>query len=482
MNNKTSIIFARTKILATLGPAASKADTIKEMIRAGIDGVRLNFSHGNREFYKDLFSEINIACAEEKKPLAVLADLQGPKIRVGDLLQPEIQLNTGDNIEITAEEIKGNQKIISCSYKPLAEDADIGDPVLIDDGIIRLRIVEKKKKSVICLIENGGVLKPKKGMNLPGMKLSTPSVTEKDYSDLEFMKSFRIDYIALSFVRSANDIKELRSWLQKKKFNKPIIAKIEKREAVDSFDSILDEADAIMIARGDLGVELPPHEVPVIQKEIIKKCNSVGKTVITATQMLESMINNPIPTRAESSDVANAVWDGTDVVMLSGETSIGKHPVRTVRTMNDIIVNAEQHANSEGKVIFKVPENVEENLFDSVGNAISIISRQINATVIAAFTSKGRTAKNLAKFRPKSLIAAFSDNPETINNLSLHWGVIPLYCEQLDKESQNNRTIDNAKKILLEKGFVKEGDVVIFTAGEPYSHKSRSNWLRFEVV
>lgn len=475
-------MIAKTKILVTLGPGTSTADNIKKMIEAGIDGVRLNFSHGNKEFFKNLFNEINAACLEEKKPLAILIDLQGPKIRVGELIEPEIQLNTGDKIEITVEGIKGSQKIISCSYKQLAEDAQIDDPILIDDGVIRLKIIEKKDKSVVCLIENGGILKPKKGMNLPGMELSTPSITQKDYSDLEFAQSFRFDYIALSFVRSADDIKELRTWLNKKNLDKPIIAKIEKREAVERFDSILEEADGIMIARGDLGVELPPHEVPVIQKEIIKKCNSVGKLVITATQMLESMIQNLIPTRAEASDVANAVWDGTDVVMLSGETSIGKHPVNTVKTMNDIIANAEKHALSEGKVIFKIPEKVEDNLFDSVGNAISIISRQINASVIAALTTKGRTAMNLAKFRPKSLIAAFSNNPDTINSLSLRWGVIPLYCDEIDKESQNNKTIDKAKKILLKKNLVNEGDAVIFTAGEPYSHRSRSNWMKFEVI
>lgn len=475
-------MIAKTKILVTLGPGTSTADIIKKMIEAGIDGVRLNFSHGSKEFYTKLFNEINTACSEEKKPLAILIDLQGPKIRVGELIEPEIQLNTGDKIEITVEDIKGSRKIISCSYKQLAQDAQIDDPILIDDGIIRLKIIEKKDKSVVCLIENGGILKPKKGMNLPGMKLSTPSITQKDYADLEFAQAFRFDYIALSFVRSADDIKELRTWLNKKNLDKPIIAKIEKKEAVERFDSILEEADGIMIARGDLGVELPPHEVPVIQKEIIKRCNSVGKLVITATQMLESMIQNPIPTRAEASDVANAVWDGTDVVMLSGETSIGKHPVNTVKTMNDIIANAEKHAVSEGKVIFKIPEKVEDNLFDSVGNAISIISRQINASVIAALTAKGRTAKNLAKFRPKALIAAFSNNPDTINSLSLQWGVIPLYCDEIDKDSQNNKTIDRAKKILLQKNLVNEGDAVIFTAGEPYSHKSRSNWMKFEVI
>ena len=310
------------------------------------------------------------------------------------------------------------------------------------------------------------------------MKLSTPSVTEKDFKDLEYCIKHRIDYIALSFVRKASDITHLKEWLKRKNFEKPVIAKIEKKEAVDNFDEILKIADGIMVARGDLGVELPPQEVPVIQKEIIKKCNASGTLVITATQMLESMIHNPIPTRAEASDVANAVWDGTDVVMLSGETSIGKYPIKTVQIMNDIIRNSELHSPVHA-INFEIPINIEENLFDSMGKAIVEVSRQVNAAAIVAFTFKGRTARNLAKFRPKAKIIALSNSFDTMNNLCLRWGVTSIFCDEIDKE---HIVIDKAKKLILEEEHVKEGDVIIFAAGAPYSEKSRVNWIRFEVI
>ena len=478
MKSNLNEIFAKTKILCTLGPATDSTEMIRKLIQAGADGVRLNFSHGSYEFFEKLLDSIDETCSEEKTPLAVLADLQGPKIRIGELSQPEIELETGNNIEITTENVKGTQQLISTSYPSLANDASVGDPVLIDDGLIRLRIIKKKDKSVICNIENGGTLRPKKGMNLPGMKLSTPSITEKDFNDLEFILNHRVDYIALSFVRRAEDITILKAWLKERNSEIPVIAKIEKREAVDSFDDILEAADGIMVARGDLGVELPASEVPVIQKEIIKKCNSVGKLVITATQMLESMIHNPVPTRAEASDVANAVWDGTDVVMLSGETSVGKYPVRAVNFMNDILRNAEKHLFSH-LVKFKIPEKVEENLFDSVGKAVVSMSRQINASAITAFTYKGRTAGNLSKFRPEAKIIAISNDFDTMNKLCLRWGIIPVHMDEIDKE---HIAVDKAKKLIVSEGYVKEGDVVIFTAGAPYSEKSRANWLRFEII
>ena len=476
---RLSKVFTKTKILCTLGPSTYTSEDIKKLILAGMDGVRLNFSHGDYDFYKKIFNNINEACIEEKTPLAVLVDLQGPKIRIGELVQPEIEINSGVKIEITTENIKGDSKRISTSYKNLPSDAQIGDQVLINDGLIRLRILEKKNNSVTCFIENGGMLKPRKGMNLPGMKLSTPSITEKDYQDLEFVLQHRVDYIALSFVRSASDITILREWLKNKNCYKPIIAKVEKKEALDDFDKILDAADGIMIARGDLGVEVPPQDVPVIQKDIIKKCNSVGKLVITATQMLESMIENPIPTRAEASDVANAVWDGTDVIMLSGETAVGKYPLNAVKIMNDIAKSAEDHLHLLPEESFKIPEATEENLFDAVGRAVTSMSRQVNAAVIIAFTINGRTAKNLSKFRPKAKIIAFSNNFDTMNNLCLRWGVTSAFMEEIDKE---HISIDKAKKIILEYGHVKQGDIVIFTAGAPYSDKSRVNWIRFEVI
>jgi pyruvate kinase len=478
MKSNLNEIFAKTKILCTLGPASDSTNVLRKLVLAGADGVRLNFSHGNYNFFEKLLNNINETCTKENVPLAVLVDLQGPKIRVGELTEQEIELQTGNNVEITIKDVKGKADLISTSYSTLVNDAGIGDPVLIDDGLIRLRITGKTENSVICKIENGGILKSRKGINLPGMKLSAPSVTEKDYKDLEFALKHRIDYIALSFVRSPQDITTLKDWLKERNSEVPVIAKIEKREAVESFDSILEVADGIMVARGDLGVELPASEVPVIQKEIIRKCNAVGKLVITATQMLDSMIHNPVPTRAEASDVANAVWDGTDVVMLSGETAVGKFPVRTVSIMNDIIRNAEKHLFNH-IVEFKVPEKFEENLFDSMGKGIVSISKQIKASVIVAFTFKGRTAGNLSKFRPEAKIIAVSNSFDTMNKLCLRWGVIPLHMDEIDKE---HIAIDKTKKIIIEEGYVKEGEVVIFAAGAPYSEKSRANWLRFEII
>lgn len=471
--------LAKTKILATLGPATQNVEAIRKLILAGIDGVRLNLSHGSYEIFEEVFNSIHTACLEENSPLAVLVDLQGPKIRIGELEQSSINLITGNSIEITIEDIKGNEKIISTSYKQLVNDAVIGDPILINDGLIRLKVIQKKSNSLICEIVNGGVLTPKKGMNLPGMNLSTPSITKKDFNDLEFVLKHRVDYIALSFVRSADDVFELKNWLAAKGKTLPVIAKIEKKEAVDNLLEIINAADGVMVARGDLGVELPPQEVPVLQKSIIKQCNALGKLVITATQMLESMINSPIPTRAEASDVANAVWDGTDVVMLSAETSVGQFPFRTVQMMNDIIIKAEQHYEDRIKNHFIKPDTLQENLFDSVGKAIVEISKQINAQAIVVFTFEGRTARIISKYRPDSKIIAISNRFETMNNLCLRWGVTSIYREKIDKE---HIAIDDAKELIINAGLAAKGDLVIFTAGAPYSEKSRANWLRFEVI
>jgi pyruvate kinase len=470
---------AKTKILATLGPATKEVNAIRRLINVGIDGVRLNLSHGTYDFFEEIFNSIHTACLEENSPLAVLVDLQGPKIRIGELEWPSIDLVTGELIEITIEDIKGNEKIISTSYKQLADDAKIGDAILINDGLIRLKVILKKNKSLVCEIVNGGILTPKKGMNLPGMNLSTPSITEKDFKDLEFVLKHRVDYIALSFVRSAKDVVELKKWLTEKGKNIPVIAKIEKKEAVDNLFEIILAADGIMVARGDLGVELPPQDVPVLQKSIIRQCNALGKLVITATQMLESMINSPVPTRAEASDVANAVWDGTDVVMLSAETSVGKFPFQTVQIMNDIVKNAELHHEDRAANYFIKPDSLQENLFDSVGKAIVEISKQISAQAIVVFTFEGRTARIISKYKPDSRIIAISNSFGTMNNLCLRRGVTSVYRETIDKE---HLAIDDAKELILKSGLAKKGDLIIFTAGAPYSEKSRANWLRFEVI
>ena len=479
MTNKATEAFAKTKILCTLGPATSSAEAIKRMLSAGMDGVRLNFSHGDYSFFGSLFEEIHKAEVETSNSIAVLIDLQGPKIRIGELMEPSFEIKTGENIEITTDDLIGTKSLISTSYKPLVRDCQIGEIILIDDGLLRLRIIEKKERSVICEVINGGILKPKKGMNMPGMNLSTPSVTEKDFRDLEFALQRRVDFIALSFVRNPDDVLLLKNWLAERNYDKPVIAKIEKPEAVEAFDEILKAADGIMVARGDLGVEMFPCEVPVIQKNIINKCNAVGKLVITATQMLESMINNPIPTRAEASDVANAVWDGTDVVMLSGETSVGKYPIDTVFTMNSIVKFAESNQKFAHNIEYHVPDNLEENLFDSVSRGIVLMSEQIKASAIVVFTHQGRAPKVLSKYKPKAKIIAVSDNDLVVNNLKLKWGVDSVFAHNIHK---NDVAIEEAKRIILSMGLVHPGEVVIFTTGAPISEKSRSNWIRFEVM
>lgn len=465
-----------TKILATLGPAADTKEKIIELIQAGIDGVRLNFSHGGHEYYDQVFKNVNDACVATSEPIAILVDLQGPKIRVGELLLPEYELKENDHLEITMHEIVGTKEKFSCSYEGLARDAKIGDHIYIDDGLIKLLIIAIDHDSIFCVVLEGGTLKPRKGMNLPGMELSLPSLSEKDFEDLDFALSHRVDFIALSFVRKASDIYQLRNYLTEKGFEKNIIAKIEKPEAVRNFDEILEAADGIMIARGDLGVELPPQEVPVIQKSIIRKCNKAGKMVITATQMLESMIHNAVPTRAETSDVANAVWDGSDVVMLSGETSVGEYAVETVDMMQKILIETEANMDLVKYERKETPKTSEDNVFDSVGKALADMAVQLNAEAVVSFTRRGRMARAMSRFRPNTKIIAMSDSFEVMNVLRLIWGIIPVYFEDMPDEQV---AIKAAKKILLDKKIVKEGDTVIFTSGAPVDEKGKDIWIRF---
>ncbi len=474
-----TIKFAKTKILATIGPATDSNEKLEALIDAGCNAFRLNFSHGNLDYFEKVFNSINELCISKSLPIPILIDLQGPKIRIGELEKPEIEIFDGKKIEITTEEITGTEQKISTSYSHLPVDAEVGDKILIDDGLINLKVISKTKTSVICEVINGGILRPKKGMNLPGMKLSSPSVTELDLTNLEFALKHRVDFIALSFVRKASDIYDLRKWLQERGFDKPIIAKIEKPEAVTNFETILNAADGIMVARGDLGVELKPYDVPIIQKRIIKRCNELGKLVITATQMLESMVSNPVPTRAEASDVANAVWDGTDVVMLSAETSVGKFPVQAVKLMREIILNAELAYEFDREINFTQPEFIEENLFDSMNKGICSIAKQIKATAIVAFTAKGNTPNSLSKFRPQAMIIAVSDSFDTMNKLSLKWGVLSLYCKDI---SNRNTAAEIVRKQVLDERIVAPGDLIIFTEGGLKIKNVRENWIRFEVI
>lgn len=469
----------KTKILATIGPSTDTEENLSQLIDSGVSAIRLNFSHGDKDYFHNLFNSINNVCVKKKLSIPIIQDLQGPKIRIGKLEESEIEILSGNLIEITTEDIIGNQNIISTSYKPLPKDAKPHDIILIDDGLIKLEVLETKINSVICKILIGGTLKPKKGMNLPGMNLSAPSLTDKDKEDLLFALKYRVDFVALSFVRHQNDIIYLRKWLNEKGYNKPIIAKIEKPEAVDNFEDILNVSDGIMVARGDLGVELAPQLVPVIQKNIIRRCNAVGKLVITATQMFESMIHNPIPTRAEASDVANAVLDGTDVVMLSGETAVGKYPFKTIKIMSDILLSIESQSQFQSKINYEVPINQVDNIFDATAKGFVNIANQINANSIVVFTHLGRKARTLAKYRPNAPIYAFSNSFETLNILNLYKGIKPLYSEKIDIEDVS---IDIAKKILIENDLCKKGDVILFTAGAPITDKTRRSWVQIQII
>jgi pyruvate kinase len=474
-----AIIRTKTKILATLGPATDSEDMILELVDAGVNGFRLNFSHGDKEYFNNLFEIINNVCEMRKMPIPIIQDLQGPKIRIGKLKKDKVKIKSGDNIEITIDEIEGDESIISASYKPLVNDAQIGETILIDDGLIKLVVIEKKERSLICKIIDGGKLKPKKGMNLPGMKLSTPALTERDKTNLEFALQYRIDFIALSFVRSANDIVELRNWLEERGHHKQIIAKIEKPEAVENFEEILKVADVIMVARGDLGVEIEPQLVPTIQKRIIRRCNEVGKLVITATQMLESMITNPIPTRAEASDVANAVLDGTDVVMLSGETAAGDYPIKAVQMMREILLSIQSQRVFLPDVNWEKPTDEIENIFDATAKGFAQISDQVKADAMVVFTHHGRQAKRLSKYNPKTDIYAFSDDFDVLNSMNLHKAVTPLYLKDINDENYYMR---RSVEILKEKGFVADGDLLIFAAGAPLAEVERKSWVRFKVI
>ncbi|MBK7978652.1 MAG: pyruvate kinase [Ignavibacteriae bacterium] len=471
--------IVKTKILATIGPSSDSEENLLSLVDEGVNAFRLNFSHGDKEYFTKLFKRIYNVCEKKKLPITIVQDLQGPKIRVGKLEKDFITLIGGGIIEITTEEIMGNEKIISTSYKSLVIDAKIGESILIDDGLIRLEVIELKEKSLICKIIVGGILKPKKGMNFPGMTLSEPSVTERDKENMEFAFKERVDYVALSFVRHQNDIIELKKWMKDKGYDKPIIAKIEKPEAVDNFEEILKVADGIMIARGDLGVELAPQLVPIIQKNIIQRCNSVGKLVITATQMLESMMNNPIPTRAEASDVANAVLDGTEVVMLSGETAAGKYPLTTIKTMKSILSCTEPQIQFQTKVKYEIPSNQVDNIFDATGKSFAEIANQVNVAAIVVFTHFGRKARTMAKFRPMAPIFAFSDSFETLNILNLYRGITPFYLEDLyDKE----KYLEAAKNHLKKNNYCKEGDLILFTAGAPITDNTRTNWIQISYA
>ena len=474
------MITRRTKIVATLGPATSTYEQIKGIISAGVNVCRLNFSHGKHEVVKDLISIIRRIDEELGTNTSLLGDLQGPKIRVGEMENNGVLLVDGEEIIMTSTKCVGTAKKVYISYLEMPKDVKPGELVLMDDGKLMLEVVETNFKDEVKLkIVHGGILSSNKGVNLPNTKISQPCLTEKDLKDLDFALSEGIDWIGLSFVRSARDIIELKHIISSQNKHARVVAKIEKPEAVAELDDIIKVADAVMVARGDLGVEIPMQNVPLIQKEIVRKCLEHAKPVIIATQMMESMIENISPTRAEVTDVANAVMDGADAVMLSGETSVGKHPVEVIKAMGKIIDKIE----SDYDALYekdKTPEkNQERFITDSICFNACRLSARVDAKAIVTMTHSGYTAFKISSQRPKARIFVFSGNKKLLSMMSLVWGVETFYY---DKMVSTDHTIADIKYLLKKDGFLKEGDLIINTASMPIEEKGNTNMLKLSFI
>ncbi|MBF8250739.1 MAG: pyk [Deltaproteobacteria bacterium] len=467
----------RTKIVATIGPASSSPKIIDELLLAGANVFRLNFSHGTQEEHRAVISDIRGAALRLDLPVAILLDLRGPKIRTGLLEKGSIELKPGQMITITTEEIKGNERVISTTYKELPKDVKPGDRILIDDGLMEVKVKAVSENNVDCEVVYGGILKESKGMNLPGVNVSAPSLSKKDMDDLDFGISQGVDYIALSFVRKSADVVELKDYLKKNGADIPVIAKIEKPEALTNLEAILEESDGIMVARGDLGVELSPEEVPMAQKKMIAMANAAGKSVITATQMLESMITNPRPTRAEASDVANAVFDGTDALMLSGETAVGKYPVKAVEMMAKIAVEAEGPALKQQLV--KRKKEVPSSFSQAVAFASFAAAGELHAKAVVVFSQTGSTAKLVSKLRPSTPIVAFTPLEETKRRLSLVWGVQP-FC--IEFGGHTDEMICRGEAAMLNNGLAELGDTIVVVSGTKVGMRGATNMMKIDKI
>ncbi|MDH4018834.1 MAG: pyruvate kinase [Xanthomonadales bacterium] len=468
-------MFKHTKIVATIGPATSEETTLKDLMESGVSVFRLNFSHGDLENKALLIKRIRNVSKQLQQAVAILGDLQGPKIRVGLLKNGTMTLTPGAEVIITSQEILGEDNLIPTVYKNLPQDVQSGDQILLDDGLMELEVLEVQGEDVRCKVRFGGTLKDRKGINLPGVAVSAPSLTEKDKEDLQFCIEQEIDYLALSFVRRATDVLELKAQLKENNSLIKVISKIEKPEAVENFDSILAATDGVMVARGDLGVEIRPEKVPLIQKEIIRKCNNVGKPVITATQMLESMINNPRPTRAETSDVANAILDGTDAIMLSAETASGKYPLEAVKLMDCVARDVEQAALSKPKQFQALDNQQGLDLSETIGQSACRIAQSVGAKAILAFTQTGNTAALVAKYRPAMPIYAVTPSRAVRRRLALYSGVQSL---RVDLQGDTEEQVEQVEKSVLDAGVLQPGDVVVITMGSPVSEPGTTNLLK----
>ena len=469
----------RAKIVATLGPSSNTEVVIRDMVRAGVDVIRLNFSHGSYEGKLSVMRMARNVSREQGKPLCILGDLQGPKIRTALLKDHQpVQLKAGGRLTITPREVPGTASLVGTTFKTLAENVEEGSRILLSDGLIELRVHEVLGEDVVCEIVNGGLLGEHKGINLPGIPVRVPSLTEKDGEDLEFALKNGVDAIAVSFVRTAEDVCLVRNRVTALGYETWIVAKLEKPQAIEHLDAILNASDAIMVARGDLGVEVPPEQVPAIQKQIIRRAAEFRKPVITATQMLESMIENPRPTRAEVSDVANAVYDGTDAVMLSGESAIGKYPVEAVSMMARIVCDAERHIKEEEFGERRRQRRSGLSVAETICEATAHAADDLDLRAIALFTESGQTARQLSKYHPSAPIFALSPAEVTINRLSLLWGTTPIRCPKLHT---TEALVECAESELLQGGYVKPREVIAIVAGTR-TRSGSTNFLRLHTM
>jgi pyruvate kinase len=470
-----------TKIVATIGPASSSYEMLDKLIHAGVDIFRLNFSHGSHEEHQKVIEHIVRLNNEHGTHVGILGDLQGPKLRVGEMKDNGIKLDEGDIITFVNTKCVGTKEAIYMSYDRFAKDVKVGEKVLVDDGKLEFEVVETNHKDEVKLkVLFGGTLSSNKGVNLPNTKISLPSLTPKDEKDLAFMLTQPINWIALSFVRSAKDVRDLRKRIEAAGHDAKIISKIEKPEAIERIDKIIKSSNGIMVARGDLGIEVPMKKLPVIQKEIIEKCIQRARPVIVATQMMDSMITNPTPTRAEVTDVANAVLDGADAVMLSGETSVGKHPIKVVEAMNQIIEEAEKHYFPEIKSKRPKPAKKSRTFFsDVVCFKAAEVAESVGAKAIIGMTSSGYTAFKISSYRPNSKVYVFSEKHSMLSTLNLCWGV---RCYYYDKFRTTDQTIDDVTSILKDLNKIKPGDVIVNTGSMPIHKRHRTNMLKVTVV
>ena len=468
----------KTKIVCTLGPASHSEETLTKLMENGLNVCRFNFSHGSHEEHKERMDIVKKVREKLNKPVAILLDTKGPEIRTGNFADPEVFLEEGSKFTITMADVMGTKEICTVSYKGLADDVVKGDLILIDDGLVGLRVEEVAGEEIHCIVENSGIVKNHKGVNVPGVKINLPALTPKDVSDIEFGITQGIDFIAASFVRKASDVLAIREVLENNDATYiQIISKIENQEGVDNLDEILQVSDGLMVARGDLGVEIPTEEMPIVQKEMIRKCNELGKPVITATQMLDSMIRNPRPTRAEVTDVANAIYDGTDAIMLSGETAAGKYPVEAVKTMATIAKRIEETLDYDNVLRSKGLNNT--NVTDAISYATCTTAKSLTASGIVTSTSSGHTARMVSKFRPNTPIIAATPNEKTSRQLSLSWGVYTVNCQQA---GNTDDLIDNSIEASKNEGFIHDGELVVITAGVPTGVSGTTNLIKVHVV